>query len=199
MKNKIAFFTFSLILLAVLIFHASPAVSQNLLPPPSDKSLIVGNANQENPETPEKKGFSEFQKLLATIGVVTGFLLLLFLLLRKMRPDYPKPLPREIFEMLGKSSIGFNQQVVLLRCGRKIFVTAISSLGVERIGEITDPAEVEHLVRMCRGQSEISFGGGFEKNEPVMERGAIRGPAGTPKTSFDEIYQQVLSGHGNSR
>lgn len=229
MKNKISFFIFSLTLLAVLIFHVSSVTAQNipapggapeagkqLVPGPSGKLPAAGNADQKNPEEKEKKGLTEFQKLLAMIGVVTGFLLLLFFLLRKLRPDYPKPLPREIFEILGKASIGFNQQVVLLRCGRKIFLTAISSLGVERVGEITDPAEVEYLVRICGGQNN--------EKKPISERGfpperigtdAFPKPAETPvradsrnipispagegkqKMSFDEIYQQVVGEQRN--
>ena len=39
-----------------------------------------------------------------------------------------------------------------MRCGKKIFIVSLSQNGLDRVGEIEDPDEVERLTRRCGGE-----------------------------------------------
>lgn len=164
---------------------------ESLLPPPSSAKKGSGDDSDGD----KKSVFPEdWKRLLATLAVVTGAVFILLFLMRKFRSDYPKAMPREIFEVLGKGTLGYHQQVHVFRCGNKLFLVAISSLGVERIGEITDPVEVEFLTRTCRG--EIVTRSMFTQPPPASPDPVPQKPEdGKERTPFDEIYQQVVSRH----
>ncbi len=201
---------------------SAPAVipGANLEIAPTGEPGAAGSAaaakNEESVDGDKNKSVlpEDWKRLLATVAVVTGFLFVLMFLMKRMRPDCPRAMSREIFEVLGKGTLGFHQQVYMFRCGNKLFLVAISSLGVERIGEITDPVEVEFLTRTCRG--ELVTRNMFTQNTPAAQHpsspqnssasqsgaptgGGVSGASGDPKArmSFDEIYQQVVSRHKN--
>ncbi|MDO4550107.1 MAG: flagellar biosynthetic protein FliO [Planctomycetia bacterium] len=128
------------------------------VPPPTDKKIFLGTKAEG--ETQGKvlqegkpKESQEIYTLLWMFGILTVIMFVVFCLLRKFRQDGSQVLSREVFEILGKTHLGFHQQVYLLRCGKTIFLVAISAQGVERIGEIRDLAEVELLTQMCHGNS----------------------------------------------
>lgn len=181
--------------------EAKVVAGESLLPPPSSAKKEGG----DDSENGKKSIFPEdWKRLLAMIGIVTGVVFILMFLMRKFRSDYPKAMPREIFEVLGKGMLGYHQQIYVFRCGNKLFLVAISSLGVEPIGEITDPVEVEFLTRTCRG--EIVTRSMFTQSPAAPPSGAAPASAsstGSPastglddaktRTAFDDIYQQVVS------
>ncbi|MDO4424471.1 MAG: hypothetical protein Q4D17_01715 [Planctomycetia bacterium] len=111
-----------------------------------------GKANEGN-EKKSKFSFSAGVKKLAfSVAVVTLLFFVLLLILKKFSPKDAPELPKEAFEILGKSHLAFRHQLYLMRCGEKIFIVSISQNGVDRIGEIEDPAEAERLARLCRGE-----------------------------------------------
>lgn len=166
--------------------------NESLLPPPSSAKK---DADDDSGDEKKSALPDDWKRLLATIAAVTGAAFILLFLMRKLRSDCPKAMPREVFEVLGKGTLGYHQQVYVFRCGNKLFLVAISSLGVERIGEITDPVEVEFLTRTCRG--EIVTRSMFVQSEPAATAApaAKKAEDGKTPTAFDEIYQQVVSRH----
>lgn len=92
------------------------------------------------------------QKMLFALASVTLLFMVLLLILKKFSPGGVPELPREVFEALGKSTLVGRQQIYLLRCGEKLFLVSVSQNGLDRIGEIDNPAEVERITRRCRGE-----------------------------------------------
>ncbi|MDO4627955.1 MAG: hypothetical protein Q4C70_02100 [Planctomycetia bacterium] len=121
--------------------------------------LFSGNVeNEPTVETPVQDASATpflsvgMQKMLFALASVTLLFLVLLIILKKFSPGGVPELPREVFEVLGKSAFVARQQVYLLRCGEKLFLVSVSQNGLDRVGEIDDPAEVERLTRRCRGE-----------------------------------------------
>ena len=91
---------------------------------------------------------------LVTVGgsltAVLGLFFLVVWMLRRASPRGPGTLPPEAFETLGRAALASHQQVHLLRCGNKLLLVSVTATGAETLTEISDPAEVERLVGLCR-------------------------------------------------
>jgi hypothetical protein len=61
-------------------------------------------------------------------------------------------LPSEVFEVLGRAPLANHQQAQLVRCGSKLLLVSVNATsgGVRTLTEITDPAEVDRLIDLCR-------------------------------------------------
>ncbi|MBQ9454470.1 MAG: flagellar biosynthetic protein FliO [Thermoguttaceae bacterium] len=133
----------------ILLFGGiSPVSAQNTL------------FTSENAQTAESSTLPEskitfttgMKKLVFSVAAVTLLFMVLLLVLKKFSPGGAPQLPKDVFEVLGKSPLAFRQQLYLLRCGKKIFIVSLSQNGLDRVGEIDDPAEVERLAKRCSGE-----------------------------------------------
>ena len=110
------------------------------------------------PPTPTNRTLADMplggmRSLITVAGSLTAVLGLFFLvvwMLRRVSPRGPGNLPREVFETLGRAAWASHQQVHLLRCGNKLLLVSLTTAGAETLTEISDPAEVERLVGLCR-------------------------------------------------
>ena len=103
-----------------------------------------------DPETPAQT--SPMIRLTVWIVLLTILFVVLILLQRKLRGRGISRLKPEAFEVLGTAPLAFRHQMYVMRCGNKVFLASLSQNGMDRIGEIDDPAEVERLTRLCRGE-----------------------------------------------
>ena len=92
------------------------------------------------------------KKLVFSVAAVTLVFMVLLLVLKKFTPGDAPQLPKDVFEVLGKAPLAFRQQLYMMRCGKKIFIVSLSQNGLDRVGEIEDPDEVERLARRCGGE-----------------------------------------------
>ena len=134
--------------LALLFSGVSPACAQNSLFTPENASAA------ESPAAPESKitFTTGMKKLVFSVAVVTLIFMVLLLVLKKFTPGGAPQLPKDVFEVLGKAPLAFRQQLYMMRCGKKIFIVSLSQNGLDRVGEIEDPEEVERLARRCGGE-----------------------------------------------
>ena len=89
--------------------------------------------------------------LAGSLALVLGVFFLVVWLFRRALPQGRGILPPEAFEVLGRAPLANRQQAQLLRCGNKLLLVCVGAAGAETLTEITDPAEVERLVEVCRG------------------------------------------------
>lgn len=91
---------------------------------------------------------------LVTVGgslaVVLGAFFLLVWFTRRALPKAASGLPTEAFEVLGQAGLQGRQSVQLLKVGNKIVLIALTAGGAQPLSEITEPAEIERLVAVCR-------------------------------------------------
>jgi flagellar biogenesis protein FliO len=133
----------------------APATAQAGQPPahgaqdlPSLKEPAHGGDGKEGDGRP-----SSLQSLITvggSLAAVIGVFLLLAWMMRKASPHGGATLPLEAFEVLGRASLFQRQQVQLLRLGSKLLLVSATASGVETLAEISDPAEVERLLDLCR-------------------------------------------------
>jgi flagellar biogenesis protein FliO len=96
-----------------------------------------------------------------TLGTVAGSLAIVLGLFaaiawcaKKANPQATSLLPKEAVEVLGRAVLATRQQVQLVRVGNKLLLVAVTPTSAKTLTEITTPAEVEHLLGLCRrGQS----------------------------------------------
>jgi flagellar biogenesis protein FliO len=122
-------------------------MSSDTAPPLSpQKSHLQGN--QEPAKTPG--GIDAVAKVGGSLAVVLAIFFLIVWLLRRAAPQGFGALPAEAFEVLGRAALANRQQAQLLRCGNKLLLVCVTPTGAQTLTEITDPAEVDQLVGLCR-------------------------------------------------
>ncbi len=68
---------------------------------------------------------------------------------RGMRGVAAGHLPKQVLEVLGRSSLGPRQHLVLLRVGPKLVLVSVIQGEARTLTEITDPLEVDRMVGDC--------------------------------------------------
>jgi flagellar biogenesis protein FliO len=84
------------------------------------------------------------------LAVVVGLILVLARLFRRHAPMFQQSLPQEAVEILGRRFVDPRQTILLVRIGSRILVVGSSANGLNSLGEIEDPVEVDVLAGMCR-------------------------------------------------
>lgn len=96
-----------------------------------------------------------------SLAIVLGLFVVIVWLSRRVSPAGQAKLPGEVVELLGRSPLAARQQMQLVRLGSKLVLLNVTATGAEALAEVTDPAEVERLVALCRrgqpGSSSASF------------------------------------------
>ena len=118
-------------------------------------NLILKPHESSNRDETDKK--PNTLRTLVTVGgslaVVLGVFFLVVWLFRRVSPGMTGTLPTEVIEVLGRTSLA-NHQAQLIRCGSKLLLVSFSAGNAggaaQTLTEITDPAEVDRLVRLCR-------------------------------------------------
>jgi flagellar biogenesis protein FliO len=115
---------------------------------PARVSTPVGNALRGVPSA------NSPATALATVGgslaAVLGLFLIIVWCTRRFAPAAASALPKDAVELLGRAPLAGRQQMQLVRVGNKLLLLAFSPTGVETLTEITEPAEIEHLLALCR-------------------------------------------------
>jgi flagellar biogenesis protein FliO len=93
---------------------------------------------------------------------VIGLILLVARLLRRHGSPFQQGIPAEALEILGRRLIDPRHSVYLLRVGPRVLVVGLSPGGLQALGEISDPVEVDLLAGLCRdGSKNSGFGSVF--------------------------------------
>ncbi len=106
------------------------------------------------PSTPSpsasKSATSGALSAVGALIVVIGLILVLARLFRRHSPLFSQSLPNEVLEVLGRRYLDQRQSILLLRIGSRILVVGSSPAGLQGIGELSDPVEVDLVAGMCR-------------------------------------------------
>jgi len=112
--------------------------------------------------------------VVGALGLVLGIFLLTAWGIRRAAPQALHPLPKEVFEVLGRAPLAGRQQAHLLRLGNKLVLVSLSSAGAETLTEITDPLEVDRVAGLCRQAQPGSATAVFRQ---VLDQFAPRRPS----------------------
>jgi flagellar protein FliO/FliZ len=138
----------------------SASTSARTLLPPKSK-----NADSVKP----KSGSSTLQMLVSlgsSLAIVIGLFLGVAVLYRKsLTTNLGRGLPKNVVQVLGKTTVAPRQQMLLLRFGSKLVLVSMIQGEARTISEITDPLEVDK----CEGNSPESSTRSFRE---ILTQGA---------------------------
>jgi len=100
---------------------------------------------------------------LASLAVVVGLFLLVMWFVRRHLPRGMGPLPSDVLEVLGRSSIGHKQPAALVRLGDRLLLVAAGGSGLTTLAEITDADQVTRLVALCHQSRPHSASAAFRQ------------------------------------
>ncbi len=154
----------------------APAAASEATPAAHHKSWkeLAHQHNEERARQPQTTGMSApttattksaTSGALSAVGaliVVIGLILVLARLFRRHAPLFSQTLPTEALEVLGRRYLDQRQSILLLRVGSRILVVGSSPTGLQGIGELSDPVEVDLVAGMCRpNRTGQSLGSSF--------------------------------------
>lgn len=121
-----------------------------------------------------------------SLAVVLGLFVVIAWTVKKGAPQANMALPKEAVEVLGRAVLGIRQQVQLVRVGNKLLLVACTPTSAKTLTEITAPAEVEHLLGLCRRGQSSSASVAFlqtlsELNDEPAEPGFLGGERSQPR------------------
>jgi flagellar biogenesis protein FliO len=96
-------------------------------------------------------GGADIKRIIGGLAVVIGGYLGLVWLLKIINPAGSGAIPREALEVVGSAPLNSKQNLQLIRLGSKLMLMIHGPDGTQPIGEVSDPAEVEHLLAICSG------------------------------------------------
>jgi flagellar biogenesis protein FliO len=103
----------------------------------------------------------------ATLSTVFSLLLVMFLflgatfVLRKSQPKQFQKLPKDVVEVLGRTSIAPRQNLVVVRFGSKLVLVSQQPGETRTIAEIQDTNEVGRLAGLCESHRPESISNSF--------------------------------------
>jgi flagellar biogenesis protein FliO len=143
--------------------------NRHLAPPGSRPS--GDNANRNNLTNGAARRLTDFgipAQSMYTIAtgltiVVGAFLIFVWVLRRGIQGRRQGMLPADAVSVLGRVPLSTRQFAELLRVGNKLVLVALMPGGAETLTEVTDPAEVDRLVGMCKAREPYSTTKAFEQ------------------------------------
>jgi len=95
-------------------------------------------------------------KTVTVLGGIVCVILVGAKLLRKHAPKLSGGIPPEALEVLGKRTVDRGQFIYLVRLGSRILIIGSSPAGLQTLGEVTDPVEIDYLAGLCRPREQSS-------------------------------------------
>jgi flagellar biogenesis protein FliO len=138
---------------AGLVAQVAPAVDQqeSSAGAVSASPVLKRHTPADHPEAGKKlSGLSSTSTVVGSLSLVLGIFFLVVWALRRASSGGLGTLPAEVLEVLGRAPLANRQQAMMLRCGNKLLLVAMGAAGMETLTEITDSAEVDRLMRLCR-------------------------------------------------
>ena len=112
--------------------------------PAPPHGLSAGEKSSGGPRT-----LGAIVTVAASLAVVLGLFWGCAWLMRRGMPSTARRLPTEVVDVLGRAPLAGRQQMHVVRFGNKMLLVCASPSGVDTLGEITDPAEIDRLAGMC--------------------------------------------------
>lgn len=102
--------------------------------------------------------------IISSLVLVIGLFLGVALLYRKsISTTLGKGLPKNVVQVLGKTTIAPRQQLLLVRFGSKLVLVSMLQGEARTLSEITDPLEVDQLAGFCESGQSGSMASSFRE------------------------------------
>lgn len=139
-------------------------------PQSDDDSLAVPLERSVGSHAEPNRG-SFFGGPVATIAgalaITLGLFAVVMLVARRGGGMHSRALPREAFEVIGQTTIGPRQRLMVVRVGTQALVIGTSPAGIQTVAQFDDPDEAGQLIAQCRG---MGAGAAFRATLSELER-----------------------------
>ena len=120
----------------------------------SKAAITLPRRGQRRPSAAGKTSILSGKDTMVTtfgsLGVVVGlFLLVAWGVRRGSKTNIPN-LPKEVIEVLGRTTFAGRQQLYLVRLGNKLLLLMATASGTETLAELTDGPEIDRIVGLCQ-------------------------------------------------
>lgn len=112
---------------------------------------------------------------ISALAIVIGLLFLCVWLLRRGARKTATALPADVVSVLGRTPLAARQSAELVRVGNKLVLISLTPTGAKTLTEVTDPAEVDRLVGLCRQHDPHSTTKAFEQVFHQLSREPVPG------------------------
>lgn len=140
--------------------------SQRRLAPPTAPAIPSATRSNRTAATRPVPSFNlpleSITTIVSALGVVLGCFLICTWLVRRGTRKSSAALPRDVVSVLGRVPLATRNIAQLLRVGNKLVLVSLTPAGAETLTEVTDPAEVDRLVGLCRQSDPHSTTKAFE-------------------------------------
>ncbi len=177
-----------------------PAASAAPSIPGFEQRLIGGPDGQRSPSADNSLSGWLGSTWWAMV-VVIGLILLAAWAVRRWAPGPLSGRGGGPFRVLSRWHLSAKQYVALIQLGRRMLLVGVTGQQMSLLAEVTDPAEVEHLLASCpSGRSILSDGFGQllgrqreEMSAGDEEEGVVEGPARRASGQLGRLVGQVKS------
>jgi flagellar biogenesis protein FliO len=113
-------------------------------------------------------------------------------------------LPEGVVNVLGRVPLAGRQFAELVHVGNKLVLLSVTQHGVEPLTEVTDPAEIDRLLGMCRARQAKSTSTEFDQvfrqfAEEAVSPGFLGAEAGKfNRRSPADPFAAYQGGHGRA-
>lgn len=136
------------------------------LPLPGAPAQSTGDKTSSGPHT-----LGAIVTVIVSLAIVLGLFAGCAWLMKRGLPNTGKTLPVDAVSVLGRAPLAGRQQMHLVRFGNKMLLVCVSPTGVDSLGEITDPAEIDRLAGLCEQQQATSATAAFKQVFGQVARG----------------------------
>ncbi|NOZ39119.1 MAG: FliO/MopB family protein [Planctomycetes bacterium] len=148
-------------------FQSPVSENPRLLAPPTRQQIAKPTGSDATKSSPRAHAVAmpkieSLTTAAAGLAIVVGLFLACAWLLRRSGPKPTSPLPSEAVAVLGRVPLAARNFAHLLQVGNKLVLVAITPDGVSPITEITDPAEVQRMLGLCRRNHKHSTTAEFQ-------------------------------------
>lgn len=127
-------------------FAAAADRPQDPLPLP-----LSGGPAADRPPTAKRSPSQPLGDWTPLLAVAAAFALVAAFRLTSLRRA--KPLPPDVFELLGEASLGGQQTARVVRFGPRTLLIGVSSAGCQTLSEIDDPQTTDRIATACRSDA----------------------------------------------
>lgn len=117
------------------------------------------NAAQPKPQTPARALTTVF----GSLAIVLGLFVLVVWFTKRALPKAATSLPTEVVDILGRTPIGKNHQLQMVRVGKKLLLLSVTANGATTLTEISDQDETDRLAGLCQQNQSGSISNSFRQ------------------------------------
>ncbi len=136
------------------------------------KKLPIAKQTSLTPQNASGSGWKTLVTTGSALLIVIALFVAFAILTRRGLQTTRGKLPKQVFDVLGRTSYAPRQQVLVVRFGHKILLINHEHGNVQTLSEIDTPEEVDRIVGFCEQQSSNSI-----------------------SSSFSSVLSQVMSGN----